>query len=172
MKEDFMSTDSLRDLFLEELRDLYDAEHQILEALPKLAEAASSPELRRAFEEHLSLTREHVDRLEEVFAAQDEEAERKHCPGMSGLIAEGREILKEKMDPAVKDAALISAAQRVEHYEIAAYGSLRTYAKQLDDLETAKLLQQTLEEEAHADRSLSQLAEFAINLEAAARGRS
>ncbi len=161
-----MHIESLKDLFLEELKDLYDAEYKISEALPKLAQAASAPELRRAFEEHLDLTEQHIERLEEIFETLGEEPERKECPGMAGLIAESREILRHDMDAAIKDAALISAAQRVEHYEMAAYGSLRTYAKLLEDMESAKLLQQTLEEEAHADRTLTQLADFVVNLKA------
>jgi ferritin-like metal-binding protein YciE len=163
-----MTLSTLQDLFDEELKDLYDAEHQILEALPKMVAAASSPDLKRAFEQHLSLTEGHVERLEEVFACRNTKPQRKKCAGMSGLLAEGAKVLEEKMTDEVRDAALVAAAQRVEHYEMAGYGTLRTYARELADLETARLLQATLDEEADADRTLTQLAEFSINLLAAA----
>ena len=162
-----MTLSSLQDLFAEELRDLYDAEHQIIDALPKMIEAASSADLKAALNRHLKLTEGHVDRLEEVFKARGVEAKRKKCDGMAGLLAEGQKVLEADMTPEVRDAALISAAQRVEHYEIAVYGALRTYAQQLADLESARLLQTTLDQEADADRSLSQLAEFSVNLLAA-----
>jgi ferritin-like metal-binding protein YciE len=163
-----MTVSTLQDLFAEELQDLYDAEHQILKALPKIIAAASSDDLRAAFEEHLSLTEGHVERLEEVFAARGLKPKRKACDGMKGLLAEGDKVIAEPMTDEVRDAALIAAAQRVEHYEMAVYGTLRTYARELADLESARLLQATLDEEADADRTLTQLAEFSINLLAAA----
>jgi ferritin-like metal-binding protein YciE len=163
-----MTVSTLQELFAEELQDLYDAEHQILKALPKMIAAANSDDLTAAFEEHLSLTEGHVERLEEVFAARGLKPKRKACDGMAGLLAEGEKVLKEPMSDEVRDAALIAAAQRVEHYEMAVYGTLRTYARELADLDSARLLQATLDEEADADRTLTQLAEFSINLLAAA----
>jgi ferritin-like metal-binding protein YciE len=163
-----MSLSTLQELFVEELKDLYDAEHQIVAALPKLIKAASSPDLKQAFEQHLSLTEGHIERLDEVFAARGCKPQRKACDGMKGLLAEGAKVLEEKMTPEVRDAALVAAAQRVEHYEMAVYGTLRTYARELADLDSARLLQATLDEEADADRTLTQLAEFSINLLAAA----
>jgi ferritin-like metal-binding protein YciE len=162
-----MSIDSLNDLFVEELKDLLSAEKQITKALPKMIKAANSPELQSAFEEHLALTEGHIERLEQVFERLGLAPEEKPCKGMAGLIEEGNELLKEAMAPSVKDAALISAAQRVEHYEMAVYGSLRTYAQLLGDIETAQILQSTLDEEGDADRKLTQLAEFSVNLQAA-----
>jgi ferritin-like metal-binding protein YciE len=163
-----MTVSTLQELFVEELQDLYDAEHQILEALPKMTAAASSGELKEALERHLSLTEGHVERLEEVFAARGAKPKRKKCAGMAGLLAEGGKLLEEDMTAEVRDAALVAAAQRVEHYEMAVYGTLRTYAQELVDLDSARLLQTTLDEEADADRTLTQLAEFSINLVAAA----
>jgi ferritin-like metal-binding protein YciE len=163
-----MNMSTLQELFDEELKDLYDAEHQILAALPKIIAAASAPDLKQAFEQHLSLTEGHVERLDEVFAARGCKPQRKTCDGMKGLLAEGSKVLEEKMTPEVRDAALVAAAQRVEHYEMAVYGTLRTYARELADLDSARLLQATLDEEADADRTLTQLAEFSINLLAAA----
>jgi ferritin-like metal-binding protein YciE len=163
-----MTVSTLQELFAEELKDLYDAEHQIVAALPKLIKAASSPDLKQAFEQHLSLTEGHIERLDEVFAARGCKPQRKACDGMKGLLAEGAKVLEEKMTPEVRDAALVAAAQRVEHYEMAVYGTLRTYARELADLDSARLLQATLDEEADADRTLTQLAEFSINLLAAA----
>lgn len=163
-----MNMSTLQELFDEELKDLYDAEHQILAALPKIIAAASSSDLKQAFEQHLSLTEGHVERLDEVFAARGCKPQRKACDGMKGLLAEGAKVLEEKMTPEVRDAALVAAAQRVEHYEMAVYGTLRTYARELADLDSARLLQATLDEEADADRTLTQLAEFSINLLAAA----
>jgi ferritin-like metal-binding protein YciE len=143
------------------------AERQITKALPKMIKAANSPELQSALEEHLALTEGHIERLEQVFERLGLKPEEKPCKGMAGLIEEGNELLKEAMAPSVKDAALISAAQRVEHYEMAVYGSLRTYAQLLGDIETAQILQSTLDEEGDADRKLTQLAEFSVNLQAA-----
>jgi ferritin-like metal-binding protein YciE len=163
-----MTVSTLQDLFVEELQDLYDAEHQILEALPKMIAAASSSDLKDALEQHLSLTEGQVERLEEVFTARGAKPKRKKCAGMAGLLAEGAKILEADMSDEVRDAAMVAAAQRVEHYEMAVYGTLRTYAQELEDLDSARLLQTTLDEEADADRALTQLAEFSINLLAAA----
>lgn len=161
-----MSLESMQDLYLEELRDLYSAEKQILEALPKMAAKASHEQLQRAFTEHHEMTREHVRRLETIFDQLDEKPSGKMCKGMKGLIEEGEEILKEKADPDVLDAAMISAAQRVEHYEMAAYGSVRTYAAQLGLTDQADLLQRTLDEEGNTDKRLTKLAESRINRDA------
>jgi ferritin-like metal-binding protein YciE len=161
-----MKTTSLRDLFEEELQDAYDAENQLIKALPKMAKAAASDELRQGFEEHLEQTRQHVQRLEQIFEQLGEDAKGKKCKGMEGAIKEGSEIIKEKgMEDAVKDAALISAAQRVEHYEIAAYGTLRTWANLLGEEEAVSLLEETLNEEKETDQKLTQLAE-SVNPEA------
>lgn len=160
-----MKATSLRDLYLEELKDLYDAEHQIIKALPKMVNKASSDELRNALQEHLEVTREQATRLENIFEQMGERAKAKKCKGMAGLVEEGSEILKEDMDEDVKDAAIISAAQRVEHYEMAAYGTVRTYANLLGENEAAELLQKTLDEEKQADQTLNEIAEQ-INVEA------
>lgn len=162
-----MELANLRDLFVKELQDLYDAENQIIEALPQMAQAASTPELGRAFQEHLEQTREHVTRLEQIFEKLGQKAGGEQCKGMQGLIAEGQKLMKEKAEPAVLDAGLIAAAQKVEHYEIAGYGTARTYAEQLDDDETADLLQTTLDEEYDTDDRLTELAEDTVNVEAA-----
>jgi ferritin-like metal-binding protein YciE len=158
-----VSLDSLQDLYVEELQDLYDAENQILKALPKMAEAAKSDQLRTAFNEHVEVTREQVRRLESIFDELQKSPRGKHCKGMEGLISEGNEILEEEADPDVRDAALIAAAQRVEHYEIAGYGTVRTYAKQLGLDNHARLLQQTLDEEGSTDERLTKLAENRVN---------
>jgi ferritin-like metal-binding protein YciE len=161
-----MKLASLQDLFVEQLQDLHDAENQILKALPKMAKAASAPELRQAFEQHLEQSRMHVERLDRVFSQLGAKSKGKPCKAMQGLIAEGEEMIKEKADPAVRDAGLIAAAQRVEHYEIAGYGCVHTYANQLGQPQAAQLLQQTLNEEGAADKKLTRLAETLINLEA------
>jgi ferritin-like metal-binding protein YciE len=161
-----MKLNTLQDLLIEELQDIYDAENQIIKALPKMAKAASAPQLQQAFEEHLQQTRTHVERLDQVFEQFGTKAKGKTCKGMQGLLTEGDEMIKEKADPAVRDAGLIAAAQRVEHYEMAAYGTVRTYARQLGQQQAAKLLQQTLDEEGTTDKKLTQLAESMINLEA------
>ena len=161
-----MKLNTLQDLLIEELQDLYDAESQILKALPKMAKAASAPQLRQAFEEHLQQTQTHVERLDRVFQQFGAKAKGKTCKAMQGLITEGEEMIKEKADPAVRDAGLIAAAQRVEHYEMAGYGTVRTYARQLGQQQAASLLQQTLDEEGMTDKKLTQLAESLINLEA------
>ena len=151
--------DTLRELFVEQLQDVYSAENQLVKALPKMAKSASSSELRTAFENHLTQTKEHVDRLETIFRNLEEEPEGKMCKGMAGLIAEGKEVIEEEMEDDVKDAALIAAAQRVEHYEIAAYGTLKSMASQLDEEEAVSLLEETLNEEKDADEHLSTISD-------------
>lgn len=163
-----MKMNDLQDLFLEELKDTYDAEQQLLKALPKMAKASTSAKLRAAFEKHLKQTEEHVSRLEQVFEMIGKKPSRKSCKGMKGLLEEGEEMMKEKADPDVKDAALIASAQRVEHYEIAAYGCLRTYAGHLDMQDAKKILQTTLNEEGQTDELLTKMAESDINIKAAA----
>ena len=154
-----MPTDGLRELYIDELKDLHNAENQLVKALPKMAKAASSEELRQGFEEHLEQTKEHVQRLEEIFKALDESPKGKKCVGMEGLVKEGSEIMKEDFDDSVLDAALIGAAQRVEHYEIAAYGTVAAFAKLLGETQHASLLEETLEEEKETDEKLTELAE-------------
>lgn len=166
-----MKESSLKELYLKELRDSYDAEKQITKALPKMAKAASSSQLRQGFEEHLEQTKNHIARLEEIFEALDESPKGETCDGMEGLIEEGSNIMEEGLDPEALDAGLIAAAQRVEHYEMAAYGTLRTYANILGDKEAASLLQETLDEEKATDQKLTGLAEK-INIKAAAAGAS
>jgi ferritin-like metal-binding protein YciE len=160
-----MEANSLRELYISELRDLYDAENQLIEALPKMAEASNSAELREGFEAHLEQTRGHADRLERILAGLGEEAKRKKCKAMKGLVAEGGEMIDENFEGAVKDAGLIGAAQRVEHYEIAAYGTVRTFAELLGDQEGVRLLTQTLQEEKETNEKLNELSET-INAEA------
>ncbi|HEX2642896.1 MAG TPA: ferritin-like domain-containing protein [Thermoanaerobaculia bacterium] len=161
-----MEIDSLRKLFVDELKDLLSAEKQLVQALPKMAKKASHEQLRRAFEEHLQVTEGQVARLERVFQILDKPARAKKCKAMEGLIEEGKEMMGEDMDPEVMDAALIAIAQKVEHYEIASYGTVRTWAELIGESEAAKLLQQTLDEEGEADKKLTQLAETSINVEA------
>jgi ferritin-like metal-binding protein YciE len=156
----------LKHLYVEELKDLYGAENQLVEALPKMAKASSSEDLRAGFEAHLDQTKEHVARLEKIFKALGESPQGKKCKGMAGLIKEGAEMIEEDPAPEELDAGLISAAQRVEHYEIAAYGCVRTYAKLLAEDQAATLLLQTLEEEKETDKKLTQLS-GRINIEAA-----
>jgi ferritin-like metal-binding protein YciE len=162
-----MAVATLENLLLDELRDLLSAEKQITKALPKMAKAASSDELRRAFEEHLTQTEGQIARLGRAFEILGHTARAKKCLGMEGLIEEGKEFLEEDMEPAVMDAALIAAAQKVEHYEIASYGSARTWAQEVGQPDVADLLQATLEEEAETDRKLSELAESLVNQRAA-----
>jgi ferritin-like metal-binding protein YciE len=161
-----MSLDSMHDLFVEELRDLYHAENQLVKALPKMAKAASSPELKAAFTDHLEVTRKQVERLDKIFKELDMSPKGKVCKAMQGLIEEGSEIIEEDGEPAVKDAALIAAAQRVEHYEIAGYGCARTFARVLGLSKAEELLQTTLDEEGEADHVLTELAESVINQQA------
>ena len=161
-----MQMNSLRELYVEELRDLYSAENQILKALPRMIRAASNKELQRAFTLHERQTQQHVKRLDRIFRMLDESARGKKCKGMEGLLEEGAELIKERPEPEVLDAGLISAAQRVEHYEMAGYGTVRTYARQLGEDEQANLLQETLNEEGETDKLLTALAENSINIEA------
>jgi ferritin-like metal-binding protein YciE len=161
-----MSMESLRDLYVEELKDLYSAESQLVKALPKMAKKASNDSLRTAFEEHLEVTRGHVDRLEEIFQDLDGSPRGKRCKGMAGLIEEGNDMMAEDAEPEVADAAIIAAAQKVEHYEIAAYGTVRTYAERLGLSNHARLLQQTLDEESEADERLTEIAERVVNPQA------
>jgi ferritin-like metal-binding protein YciE len=156
--------ESLRDLYLEQLQDLYNAEQQLIKALPKMAKAASSDELRTAFENHLEQTKGHAQRIETIFGQMGEKTQGKKCKAMEGLVKEGGEVIEEDMTDELKDAALIAAAQRVEHYEIAGYGCVRAYATKLGDEEAADLLGQTLEEEKEADTLLNGIAEE-LNLE-------
>lgn len=160
-----MQTNSLRELYVAELRDLYSAETQLVKALPKMAKASSNAELRQGFEEHLRQTSEHVSRLEQIFEMLGEKATGKKCVGMEGLVKEGAETMKEDYEDTVMDAAIIGAAQRVEHYEIAAYGTVRAFAEQLGEDEHVSLIEQTLNEEKLTDEKLTQMAEQ-INSEA------
>jgi ferritin-like metal-binding protein YciE len=158
---------TLHDAFLDELRDTYDAEKQLTKALPKMVKASTSAALRDAFEAHLEETRQQVERLEQVFASLDEKARGKHCDGMAGIIEEGQAILEKDFDETTTDACLIAAAQRVEHYEMAAYGTLVAWARVLEHTDAADLLQETLDEEKAADEKLSAIAEGGINQAAA-----
>jgi ferritin-like metal-binding protein YciE len=158
---------TLHDAFLDELRDTYDAEKQLLKALPKMAKASTSEELRAAFEAHLEETRGHVDRLEQVFQSLDEKARGKHCEGIAGIIDEGKAIMEEDFDDATMDACLIAAGQRAEHYEMAAYGTLIAWARGMGHTDAERLLQETLDEEKAADEKLTSIAEGGINQEAA-----
>ena len=162
-----MAVRSLENLLLEELRDLYSAEKQITKALPKMAKAASAGELRAAFEEHLTQTEEQIARLEQIFELMGHGARAKRCVAMEGLIEEAKEHLQEDMEPAVLDAALIASAQKVEHYEIASYGTARTWAQQVGRQEAADLLQETLNEESEADQKLTRIAADLVNVRAA-----
>jgi ferritin-like metal-binding protein YciE len=158
--------DSLKDLYVEQLRDLYSAETQILQALPDMMERASHPELRSGFEMHRDQTQQQVQRLEQIFSDLGENPKGHHCDGMEGLLKEGREMLREKGDSGVIDAGIIAAAQRVEHYEIAGYGTVRNFAEQLGMEEHARLLQQTLDEEGETDKKLTRIAEQVVNPDA------
>ena len=161
-----MKLESLYDLYLFELRDLYSAEDQIIKTLPKVIEKTSSADLRAALQNHLEETRSHVSRLERIFEMHDAEARKQKCKGMQGVLEEGEELLGKDAAPAVRDAGIISACQRVEHYEIAAYGTVRTYALQLGLERAAAVLQETLEEENAADQKLTAIAATHINSEA------
>lgn len=165
-----MKLDTLRKLYIEELRDLYNAENQLVKALPKMAKGASSNELKTAIEDHLKETEEHVQRLEEIFKGLDESPKGKTCHAMKGLIEEGSEILEEEGEESVLDAGIIAAAQKVEHYEIASYGTVRTFANLLGENEAADLLQTTLDEESKANELLNELAEETVNPEALVEG--
>ena len=166
-----MKLESLKDLYLEQLRDLYSAETQLIEALPKMAEAATAPDLKKGFTDHLKQTQEHVKRLERIFKGLNEDPEGETCKGMEGLIKEGSQMAKSKGEDAARDAGLIAAAQRVEHYEIAAYGTVRTYAELLGYDEHVTLLEKTLNEEEETDERLTQLAESHINEDALVAGQ-
>ena len=162
-----MKLSTLNDLLIEELKDIYSAESQLVKALPKMAKAATSEELKAAFESHLEETKGQIERLDQIFERLDAKPGRKKCKAMEGLIEEGKEMIAEDAEPMVHDAALIGAAQKVEHYEIAAYGTARTFALILEDQETADLLQETLDEEGAADKKLTEIAMSGINQEAA-----
>jgi ferritin-like metal-binding protein YciE len=162
-----MKLGTLKDLLIEELKDLYSAEMQLTKALPRMAKKAVSPELKEAFTTHLEETKEHVERLNTIFDKLDAKPGRKKCKAMEGLIEEGKEIMQEDADPMVHDAAMIAAAQRVEHYEIAGYGCARTFALLLKEDAVADLLQETLEEEGEADKKLTDVAMNGINQTAA-----
>ena len=166
-----MKLESLENLFIHELKDLLSAEKQLVKALPKMAKGASSESLRTAIEEHLEQTKVHVERLEQVFAVVEKAPRAEHCKGMEGLIAEGADLLEEEGAPAVKDAALIAAAQKVEHYEISGYGTARTLAESLGLEKAVELLQQTLDEEKLTDEKLTEFAMSEVNPEAQATGR-
>jgi ferritin-like metal-binding protein YciE len=157
----------LEELLVDELKDLYSAENQIVKALPKMAKAANSPDLRRAFERHLEETRRQVERLNQIGEAMGTKLTGKKCKGMEGLIEEGKEVIEEFDDENALDAGLIGAAQKVEHYEIAGYGAARAHAELLGYTKVARLLQQTLDEEGAADKKLTALAENIVNVEAA-----
>jgi ferritin-like metal-binding protein YciE len=166
-----LKLNSLRDLLFEELRDLYSAETQLIDALPKMAEAATSRELKSAFKHHLEETRRQVSRLENVFQQMGEKSSGETCEAMKGLIREGEVLVKAEGDPDVRDAGLIGAAQRVEHYEMAGYGTARSLARRLGENQVAETLQQTLNEEAEADKKLTSIAESQVNVSAASSVR-
>ena len=160
----------MEDLYVNQLEDLYDAEKRLTKALPKMADAAHDSKLKHAFEAHQKTTETHVKRLEQIFQQMDREPHRETCQAMKGLISEGEEMINAKGNDDVRDAALIAAAQRVEHYEMAGYGTLRNFAESLGHPEAARILQQTLDEEGKADKELSKLAEGHVNTKA--RGQS
>jgi ferritin-like metal-binding protein YciE len=162
-----MELQTLKDLYIHELKDLFSAEQQLVKALPKMAKAASNKELAAGFQEHLEQTKGHAERLEQILSSHKQSTRGPKCKGMEGIIAEGAEMIEEEADDEVKDAGLIAAAQRVEHYEMAGYGTARTYAELLGDKEGAKLLGLTLEEERRTDQKLSKLAKTAVNVAAA-----
>lgn len=167
-----MKTGHLEDLLADELKDLYSAENQIIKALPKMAKTAQSEELRMAFEKHLEQTREHANRIEQVCEELGVSPKGKKCVGMEGLIEEGKEVMQEDLDMDTLDAGLIGAAQKVEHYEMAAYGTAAAHARQLGFNRVASILDKTLEEEKTADEKLSQLAENQVNVQAAMKEES
>ena len=162
---------TLHDAFIDELRDAYDAEKQLTKALPKMAKAASSPDLRAAFEAHLEETRGQIARLEQVFASLDEKVRGKHCDGIAGIIEEGKSVMEEDFDDATMDACLIAGAQRAEHYEMAAYGTLVAWATAMGHTDAADLLQETLDEEKATDEKLTTIAEGGVNQDAADAAR-
>jgi ferritin-like metal-binding protein YciE len=162
-----MELESLRELYIDELKDLYSAEKQLVKALPRMAKNATNPELKSAFTEHLAQTEQHVERLEQIFELLETSPRGKKCVGMEGLIEEAKELLEEDAEEEVVDAGLISKAQHVEHYEMAGYGTVRTWAQLLGESEHVELLEQTLNEEKETDALLTQLAESSVNVEAA-----
>jgi ferritin-like metal-binding protein YciE len=166
-----MELESLKDLFIEQLKDIYSAETQITKALPKMIKKASSTDLQNAFKEHLDQTQDQIKRLDEIFSSLGKNPKGQKCKGMEGLLEEGQEMMAMDGEPEVKDAGLIAAAQRVEHYEISAYGTVRAYARRLGDDKAAQLLEQTLREESQTDEKLNQLAEGQINVKANERER-
>ena len=161
-----MEMETLRDLYVEELKDLYSAEKQIIKGMTKMAKAASHPELKQAFQRHKEITETHVSRIEQICADLEVSPRGKKCVGMEGLIEEAADLISDKPEPDVLDAGLIAAAQHVEHYEMAGYGCVRTYARQLGYSDQADLLQATLDEEGNADKILTQIAETSINIAA------
>jgi ferritin-like metal-binding protein YciE len=170
LRESKMELESLQDLFVDSLKDLYSAETQITKALPKVIKAASTPELQEALQNHLEETEEQIERLEKIFHRLGEKPTGKKCKAMEGLVAENKEMIEENAEPEVMDAGLIVGCQKIEHYEIAGYGAMITFAKILGDNESAKLLQQTLAEEEKADKKLTEVAQSTINVQAAANG--
>ncbi len=162
-----MKLESLQDLLIDQLRDLYSAERQLVKALPKMAKAAHNPMLKAGFEEHLEQTREHVERLEQCFEKLGVRARAKTCEAMEGLIEEGEDLIDSDAEDNVRDAGLICAAQKVEHYEMAGYGSVRTWAQEIGQNEVANLLQQTLDEEKQTNSKLNHIAEQMVNVHAA-----
>ena len=165
-----MKIRSMQDLLVDQLRDLFGAEKHMLKALTKMAKAAGNPALRQALQEHRQQTEEQVERLERAFEHLGVAARKKRCAGVEGIVEEGEELMEADAEPDLLDAALIAVAQKVEHYEMAGYGTLRTWARQVGDEQTSKLLQQTLDEEGKTDKLLTQLAESTINIEAAQPG--
>jgi len=165
-------TSTLHDVFLDELRDAYDAEKQLVKALPKMAKAAESTELRQAFVDHLEETNGHVTKLEQVFESLDEKVKGKHCDGIAGILEEGKSVMEEDFEGATMDAALIASAQRAEHYEMAAYGTLVAWAKGMGHTAAADLLQEILDEEKAADETLTKIAESGVNEQACAGAKS
>ena len=163
-----MKDQTMQDLYIDQLRDLYDAERQIIKALPKMIQSAESSELRSALQTHLEETRGHITRLEQVFRLHNEEVKGEKCKGVEGIIDEGKDVAKHNENPSVRDAGVIAGAQKVEHYEMAGYGSVRTWAEQIGHTEAAQLLQQTLDEEKQADKILTQLAR-SLNVQAVRR---
>ena len=169
LRKDGMKLNTLKDLYVHELKDLYSAEKQLIKAIPKMEKAAKNKELATGFQEHLEQTKEHAQRLERLLSSLGQSTRGPKCQGMAGIVAEGAEMIEEEGDEEVKDAGLIAAAQRVEHYEMAGYGTVRTYAELVGDKEGSKLLSQTFEEEKETDQKLTKLAKSAINVNAAAK---
>jgi ferritin-like metal-binding protein YciE len=167
-----MKPKTMEDLYLQELKDLYDGEKQLIKALPKMAKAATATDLKAAFEEHLQQTQQQAQRLEQIFSRRNEKPTGKKCVGLQGIIEEGEDLISDVEESPLRDAGLIAAAQKVEHYEMAGYGTVCTFAEKLGDHQAAELLQQTLEEEKAADKKLTTLAESMVNEEAIQSGTS